>query len=327
MMPRAAPVDRLEVRVLVDNSVDMLSTPGPAAESELVGLVRRGMRLVAGRCLCCGAHGFACVVTAQRGADKRTVLFDSGPDPLVLLGNAAKLGIDWGEIDAIVLSHGHFDHTGAVLAALDAIRNRKGGGRVPVYVHPGMFRRRGQALPDGSVVKLEDVPSPELLREAGGEPFVTADPASLFDGLFHVSGEIARLTPFEVGLPGHVRRSDDGGRWEPDPLLMDERYLAVDVAGKGLVIFSACSHAGIVNVLRHAGADFPDRPLHAVIGGFHLAGANEAIIPQTMEAMKPFALSVIAAGHCTGWRAQAALVATYGQAALAPTAAGKSYAF
>jgi 7,8-dihydropterin-6-yl-methyl-4-(beta-D-ribofuranosyl)aminobenzene 5'-phosphate synthase len=73
--------------------------------------------------------------------------------------------------------------------------------------------------------------------------------------------------------------------------------------------------------------DFPDRPLHAVIGGFHLAGGNEAIIPQTIEAMKPFALSVIAAGHCTGWRAQAALAEAFGQAVLAPTAAGKTYTF
>jgi 7,8-dihydropterin-6-yl-methyl-4-(beta-D-ribofuranosyl)aminobenzene 5'-phosphate synthase len=327
MMPRAAPVDRLEVRVLVDNSTDMLSTPGPAAESELTGLVRRGMRLISGRCLCCAAHGFACTVRAHRGAERRTVLFDTGPDPLVLLGNVAKLGIDWGEVDAIMLSHGHFDHTGAVLAALDAIRNRRGGGRVPVHLHPGMFARRGQALPGGAVVMLEDVPSPDLLGEAGAEPMVTAEAASLFDGLFHVSGEIARVTPFEVGLPGHVRRSDDGKRWEPDPLIVDERFLAADVAGKGLVVFSACSHAGIVNVLNQARVDFPDRPLHGVIGGFHLAGGNEAIIPQTIEAMKPFALSVIAAGHCTGWRAQAALAEAFGQAVLAPTAAGKTYTF
>ena len=85
-------------------------------------------------------------MTAQRGAERRTVLFDTGPDPLTLIGNAAKLGIDFGEIDAIVLSHGHFDHTGAVLAALDAIRSRKGGGRVPVYLHPLMFRPAGAGL-------------------------------------------------------------------------------------------------------------------------------------------------------------------------------------
>ena len=62
---------------------------------------------MAGRCLCCAAHGFACTVTVERGGERRTVLFDTGPDALVLLGNAAKLGIDWGTIDAIVLSHGH----------------------------------------------------------------------------------------------------------------------------------------------------------------------------------------------------------------------------
>jgi len=326
-MSSARPVERLEVRVLVDNSTDMLSTPGPSAESELGGLLRRGMRLLSGRCLCCAAHGFACTVTAQCGAERRTVLFDTGPDPLVLLGNAAKLGIDFGEIDAIVLSHGHFDHTGAVLAALDAIRKRKGGGRVPVYLHPLMFGRRAQALPDGTIVSIEDVPSVELLQEAGAEPIVTTEAQSPFNGLLHVSGEIERVTPFEVGLPGHLRRVEDDSGWEPDPWLVDERFLAVDVAGKGLVVLSACSHAGIVNVLRHARATFPDTPLHAVIGGLHLAGGNEAIIPQTVEALKQFSLPVIAAGHCTGWRAHAALVQAFGNSVLAPTAVGKTYVF
>ena len=326
-MSSAKAVERLEVRVVVDNSTDMLSTPGPAAESELGGLLRRGIRLVSGRCLCCAAHGFACTVTAQRGAERRTVLFDTGPDPLVLLGNAAKLGIDFGEIDAIVLSHGHFDHTGAVLAALDAIRNRRGGGRIPVYLHPLMFRRRGQSMPDGTIVTIEDVPSIELLLEAGAEPIVATKAQSLFGGLAHVSGEIERVTPFEVGLPGHLSRSEDGSDWEPDPWIIDERFLAVDVAGKGLVVFSACSHAGIVNVLHHARATFPDTPLHAAIGGLHLAGSNEAIIPQTVEALKPFSLSVIAAGHCTGWRAHAALVQAFGDSILAPAAVGKTYVF
>lgn len=326
-MSNAKPVERLEVRVLVDNSTDMLSTPGPSADSELGGLLRRGMRLLSGRCLCCAAHGFACTVTAQRGAERRTVLFDTGPDPLTLIGNAAKLGVDFGEIEAIVLSHGHFDHTGAVLAALDAIRSRKGGGRVPVYLHPLMFRRRAQALPDGAIVTIEDVPSIELLLEAGAEPVVTTGPQSLFGGLMHVSGEIERVTPFEVGLPGHLRRTEDGSDWEPDPWIVDERCLAVDVAGKGLIVFSACSHAGIINVLRHARATFPDTPLHAAIGGFHLAGGNEAIIPQTVEALKSFSLPVIAAGHCTGWRAQAALAHAFDNSALAPTAVGKAYIF
>jgi 7,8-dihydropterin-6-yl-methyl-4-(beta-D-ribofuranosyl)aminobenzene 5'-phosphate synthase len=310
------PIDRLETSILVDNSTDILSSPGPT-----------GLQILSTRCLCCAVHGFACIVKAQRGTETRSVLFDTGPDPLVLMGNAARLGIDWGEVDAIVLSHGHFDHTGASLAALNAIRNRRGGARVPVYLHPLMFRRRGQSVPGGTTVILDDVPSPELLREAGGELIVTTDRAPLFAGLIQVSGEIARVTTFETGLPGHLRRCEGDRAWEPDPLIIDERFLVADLAGKGLVVMSACSHAGIVNVLHQAQADFPSRPLYAVIGGLHLSGANEAIIPQTVEALRLFAPSVIAAGHCTGWRAQAALMTTFGERFLAPTAVGKSYIF
>ena len=76
--------------------------------------------------------------------------------------------------------------------------------------------------------------------------------------MFWISGEIPRVTPFERGLPGHMRRTEDGSGWEADDFLTDERFLVVDVASKGLVVFSACSHAGIVNVLTHARACFPN---------------------------------------------------------------------
>src|SRR5882762_200082 len=88
------------------------------------------------------------------------------------------------------------------------------------------------------------------------------------------------------------------GGWEPDELLIDERWLAVNVAGKGLVVFSACSHAGIVNVCRHAREMFPDIPIHCVMGGLHLSGPNEAVIPQTVADLGEFGIKVIAAGHC-----------------------------
>jgi 7,8-dihydropterin-6-yl-methyl-4-(beta-D-ribofuranosyl)aminobenzene 5'-phosphate synthase len=108
---------------------------------------------------------------------------------------------------------------------------------------------------------------------------------------------------------------------------VDERWLAVNIAGKGLVVFSACSHAGIVNVLKHARAIFPDVPVHGVMGGLHLSGTNEAIIPQTVEAMKEFQLATIAAGHCTGWRAMSALAAAFGDQVVGPSGVGKRYTF
>lgn len=323
---KPVPVDRLEIRILVDNATDILSTVKPSSESELTGHIKRGMRLIAGRCLCCAAHGFACLVTAWRSGTSHSVLFDTGPEPQVLLRNAERLGIDLGKVETVVLSHGHFDHVGALTAVLGAIRARNEAAEVPVYVHPGMFRTRAQQLPGGDMVVLEEVPDPDVMRAHGAHVIEASGPVTLLDEMFHVSGEIARTTPFERGLPGHFARTG-AGEWQPDPLIMDERYLAIDVAGKGLVVLSACSHAGLINVLTDAVRHFPATPIHAVVGGFHLSGPNEAIIPQTIGSLRAFEPRVIAAAHCTGWRAVTALAAAFGEGVLDPCAVGKTYRF
>ncbi len=129
------------------------------------------------------------------------------------------------------------------------------------------------------------------------------------------------------GLPGQHRRTEDGKGWELDELLMDERFVAVHVRGKGLVVLTACSHAGVVNVLEHARECFPGVKLHAVLGGLHLSGINERVIPQTVDALKGFDLDVIAAGHCTGWRAMTALANEFGDKKLTPLAVGKRLSF
>src|SRR6185503_12376929 len=108
---------------------------------------------------------------------------------------------------------------------------------------------------------------------------------------------------------------------------MDERFVAVNVAAKGIVVFTACSHAGVVNVLKHAKTCFEGVPLHAVIGGLHLSGSNERIIPQTVEALRELNPAVIAPGHCTGWRATNALANAFGDEKVAPLAVGKRYTF
>lgn len=114
--------------------------------------------------------------------------------------------------------------------------------------------------------------------------------------------------------------------WEPDPLLLDERFVTVRVKDKGLLVFTACSHAGVVNVLSCAGQAWPGVPIHGVLGGFHLAGATESVIPDTVDALRPFRLPVIAPAHCTGWRAVVALVQAF-PLAVAPSAVGKAYRF
>jgi 7,8-dihydropterin-6-yl-methyl-4-(beta-D-ribofuranosyl)aminobenzene 5'-phosphate synthase len=326
-MSTLSPVDKVEIQVLVDNTTDGLSTTPPNVETEFAFATRRGLRASSGRCLCCAVHGFSCLITVHRGDRHHAVLFDSGPEDYAFERNTTRLGADLGKVESIVLSHGHWDHSGAMFLALGAIRARNGGREVPYYAHPGMFRSRGMMLPGGSVRLLDDVPGINELTAQGARVICTTEPQSFLDDMFFVSGEVPRVTAFERGLPGQVRRTDDGKHWEPDELLMDERWVAVHVAGKGLVVFSACSHAGIVNVLKHARASFPHLPLHAVMGGLHLSGDNEKIIPQTMEAMREFQLATIAAGHCTGWRAMSALAAAFGDKVIAPSAVGKRYTF
>jgi 7,8-dihydropterin-6-yl-methyl-4-(beta-D-ribofuranosyl)aminobenzene 5'-phosphate synthase len=164
--------------------------------------------------------------------------------------------------------------------ALDLIYKANGGRAIPCYLHPGMFRQRALPLPGGGLLPIHEIPSPDELAAKGAAPVVTTDPQILLDDMFQVSGEIPRITGYERGFPGHKRRSEDGQSWEDDPLIMDERFLAAHVRGKGIVVFTACSHAGVVNVLKHARSSFPAVPLYAVAGGFHLAGGNERIIAE-----------------------------------------------
>lgn len=319
----------VEVQILVDNVTDNLSSVPPFVETEFaaLGRRRRGTWVLGGDCLCCAAHGLSCLVAIRLDGEAHTVLFDTGPEDRTFERNVSRLGVDLGPVEAIVLSHGHWDHAGALLRALQMIMDRNGGQPVPCYTHPDMFRTRALKQSDGVMRVMADVPGFDAMTSHGGRVVNTTEPRLVAGGLLYVSGEIPRVTAFESGLPGQHRRTLDGTGWELDEAIKDERFLAVKVAGKGLVVFTACSHAGVVNVLTHARACFPDVPLHAVVGGLHLSGANEKIIPNTVEALREFDLAIIAAGHCTGWRAMTALNNAFSDRRLVPLSVGKRFTF
>jgi len=325
-MIELAAADRVEVLVLVDNVTDNLSTVPGYVENELPRLWKRGLRLWSGQCMCCAAHGLACAITAWRGHVAHTLLFDTGPDAWVFERNVERLGFDMGSVEGIVLSHGHWDHCGAMLRALEMIQLKNGGRAVPTYMHPGMYRTRAMKAPDGSMRPFGDVPTQAMLEQQGASVVHATEAQGILDDLFYVSGEIARVTAFETGMQGQYRRTEDGLGWEPDPLLMDERFVAVRVKDKGVLVFTACSHAGVVNVMTHARDSFAGQALYGVMGGFHLSGGNERVIPETVAALRAFDLKTIAAAHCTGWRAVSALAAAFGEAVV-PSAVGKTYRF
>lgn len=324
-MRQLAEAVRIEIDVLVDNVTDSLSSAPSFVTREFTRLQHKGMRLLAGGALCCANHGLSLVITAHGRAGPRTMLFDGGPVDYAVERNGTRLGIDFGAIGAAMLSHGHWDHAGGLPRALGMMQAANGARPVPLYLHPGMFFERGLRQSDGGVLPMDRIPTPASWQRLGAAPCVSDAAQTCLDDLFYISGEIPRLTDYEHGVIGQVRRVADDAPWEPDPVMIDERFLAVHLAGKGLVVFSACSHAGIINVLHEAQARFPGVPLHAVMGGFHLSGPTEAIIPQTVADLASFGLQLIIPSHCTGWRAVAALARAFGEDIVVPTAVGKAF--
>ena len=319
------PVDAIEFLVLVDNCLDSLSTVPKHVSLEWPRLMRNGMKELSGEGQCCANHGLSLLITARRGATSHVLLFDAGPEGYVLERNAPRLGVDFSSIEGIVLSHGHWDHAGGLPAAVRLAVAARQKNPVRVYVHPGMFRQRALTLASGAILPIKAIPHPEELAALGADVLSSDKPQFVLDDFFWLSGEIPRVTAYEKGFPGHLRRSPDGSTWEPDPLIVDERFLTVHVRDKGMVVFTACSHAGVVNVLTHARESFPSIPVYAVAGGLHLSAANEKVIPETVHDLASFNLNVIAPGHCTGWRATHTLVDRFGEDVVTSSAVGKAY--
>jgi 7,8-dihydropterin-6-yl-methyl-4-(beta-D-ribofuranosyl)aminobenzene 5'-phosphate synthase len=323
--PPLVAVDSLVVDVLSDDVSDPYVSKTSFATSELANVVAAGATVVSGETLCIANLGYGLRLRTRVADTEHVMLFDVGTEGHAFLHNCRVLGVDLAEVEAIAITHGHWDHMGALPQALPAIIGKRGRGRVAVHVNPDMFVERGLRLPDGQIVPAEKVISAERMEAAGATVVSSRDARSVLEGHFYYSGEIPRVTAFEKGRTDHLVRPV-GRDWQPDPLLMDERMVVVHVKDLGLVVFSACSHAGIVNVCTEVRRLFPGVPIHAVLGGLHLGGVMERIIPETVAGLRPFDVAFLIPGHCTGWRAVHALATAYGDR-VSQSAVGTSYRF
>ncbi|MGW1680652.1 MBL fold metallo-hydrolase [Saccharopolyspora sp. NPDC002376] len=298
-----SPVDEVRITILMDNSFDALlpgtsvvqragatagPVPVPGFEDETSPI---GLR---------AEHGFSALVTVSRQGHESTVLFDAGISPDGVVTNADRLGVDLGDIQAVVLSHGHHDHTGGLLGVLERRR-----GDLPVVLHPEAWTpRRLQAGP--AVVDLPRLSRRALQREGVGI-VERRRPSLLVEDMILVTGEVDRTTEYERGMPAPHQRWTGTG-WDHDPLVVDDQALVVHLRGRGLVVLTGCGHAGAVNILRHARRLTAVDKVHALVGGLHLSGeAFERIISPTVAALVQLQPDVLVTGHCTGWRAQHAL--------------------
>jgi 7,8-dihydropterin-6-yl-methyl-4-(beta-D-ribofuranosyl)aminobenzene 5'-phosphate synthase len=254
-----------------------------------------------------GQHGISLLARARSEGISRNILMDVGQNPSALLGNFSLMNIDPKEVDGIVITHCHYDHTRGLAEVLRAI----GKSDLPVVAHPKLFRLNFITTPHLRHVGVMQGDSAERLREAGAELFLTSDPLQLMPGLF-TTGEVKRQTEYEeVGIGGLSTLED--GHLKKDEM-PDDLSIVACVRGHAPVIMTGCSHAGIVNIVKQVSSMCDTTSFENVLGGFHLVEASEERIKKTCTGLAAFDLKAVMPGHCTGFRAQAALYASFGKA-------------
>lgn len=233
-----------------------------------------------------GEHGLAYWI--DTGTHR--VLFDTGQG-LALLNNAAVLGIDLAQADAIVLSHGHFDHVGGLEAALAVAR------QAALYLHPRAVEHKftGTSPATARRISVPFVETEEFLHDER-RVYAGREPVEVVPGIW-ATGEIPRLNDYEdTGGPFFL----DQELTEPDPLL-DDQSLFFNT-GEGVVVVLGCAHAGVINTLDHVARLTGRGRIHTVLGGMHLENASPRRLQETLAALRRHDIQRLGPAHCTGWR-------------------------
>jgi 7,8-dihydropterin-6-yl-methyl-4-(beta-D-ribofuranosyl)aminobenzene 5'-phosphate synthase len=316
-------VDRLVMTNVVDNVYDFFAKGGQVRD---IQIQRTGLPFPSGsgpKLL--AEHGLAYHLESFRGPERAEILLDFALTPGTLLNNYRAVRVDPSRANALILSHGHLDHYGALLDLVGAVPDWKARGITLYAGGEDTFCQRWVVTPNGQQLDYGQLDRPAL--EAGGVQVVLAPQPTVVVGHAITSGHIPRITNFETSPPAARLEAGPVGsdcaaklhfpegtlQVEPQPgeLVQDifwgEQATAYQVADRGLVVLSSCGHAGIINSIRQLQAVSGVDKIHAVVGGWHLAPAPDAVVAQTVAAFREINPDYLIPMHCTGSNTIAAL--------------------
>jgi 7,8-dihydropterin-6-yl-methyl-4-(beta-D-ribofuranosyl)aminobenzene 5'-phosphate synthase len=315
-------VNNINITILVDNITDrLLPSSSFVKRPPLISNTRFNKPPIA-------EHGFSSLIEiSYKFKDKKILkkfLFDTGVSEKGIIYNSNIFGIKFENIEAIILSHGHFDHFSGLISVLKKI-NRP----IEIITHPDAFLKRWIVFPDGRKAKM-DVLDEKVIKEFGGiiiknksinylprlkttkinnnNNDVDNNKASQNNNnnnnRIMITGEIPRITKFEKGFPLQYKEGKDENDLIADPFVKDDQALVMLLENKGLVILTGCGHSGIINTINYARKVTGIKKVYAIIGGFHLTGEGyEESIPLTITELLNIDPEYIIPCHCTGWKA------------------------
>ena len=296
-------LEKVSLTVLVDNKADLI-----VESSDVVDYFTKEPLLA--------EHGYSVLIRTE--PEGMNILWDAGVSKVALIENIRRMRLDVSVIEMIALSHGHFDHYAAMTEVLhemngppqpkewgtaiaeEELANWIAARQIPIVAHPAAFRERWWKKDDGTLVGPESPPPQEAWQAAGAKMIYSQSPYRLADGCW-TTGFIPRRSFEQSGRPTNMRYREG-----PDFILddmEDDQAIVMHVKEKGLVVLSGCAHSGIVNTVEHAREFTGIDRVYAILGGFHLATAEDDEIEKTIAYLKDIKPVHVVPSHCTGFRA------------------------
>jgi 7,8-dihydropterin-6-yl-methyl-4-(beta-D-ribofuranosyl)aminobenzene 5'-phosphate synthase len=285
-------VDKVEILTLQDNYIDITATDSNEMISRAMitkeGEIRNSV---------IAEHGYSAIVRTSVNGQTRALLFDSGFSEFGAAYNAKSLEVNMGQVETVVLSHGHSDHLGGLERLVEMIGKKN----LEFIVHPSVFKeQRYLKIKEDLNIYFPQF-TKGMAEKIGLKVIESNAPRLLLDGSTLFLGEIPKRNDFERGLPNAYFQQYGE---EKKDVIEDDTSLVMNLKGKGLIVLSGCAHSGIINTVSYAKELTGVDNIHVIMGGFHLGSAIfEPVIGRTTVELQKINPTYLIPTHCTGRKA------------------------